>query len=654
MLAALIAVLVLLSSTMTTHAQTAGRPILTIRNYSVNPSPVRAGQTFTLTIEVYNNGSRAGENTMAVFSGGDFLPVGQTGHMLWQLHINHTATVTQQMRAPTTLSTGVHQLKINLSANDYEGNHYDYPQTVPVEVVGASSGIVSGPPKVIIEGAETTPPILSPGTPFTLTLRLSNQGDRAAVNLFASCDAADMLVPTTGSDVAAVAKIAVGHATTVTLPLMLSWDVDRGGRQNVCIDLEYGDSGGNLYKDKQDIGVDIDASPSQSPHLIVESVRTLPDKLVPGQEITLTVCLANVGNEAARRIALSFGGQDGASLEPFLLLNAGNVAFVSELSAGATVEITRQLAVQDTADAKAYHLPLALDYEDGRGTHRTAAQQLSLIVQECPKLVPQLIVSGYQTTPSVLSPGDQFTLTMTIANVGSADALRLTMALGGVDGAALEPFLPVNTGNVRFIPNLQQGQAIEVSQCLIVDGAASTKAYNLPIALTYDGGSIKSETAIQRLSLIVRQRIELQVGIYSRPETIGVGAPSSLSLEVLNLGRSAVDILGLEATSEGIDIEADGVPFIGPLDPGGSAPLDVIVTPRQGGPQQLEVQAKIRNDLNQVQVASHLVTIDVADGPGGAPSPVVARETVEIEKELPETFWQTILRALKGFIGLGS
>jgi len=64
-----------------------GRPILTIRNYSVEPARVVVGREFVVTVEIYNNGSRAGENTMVTFPGGTFLPVGDTGHLLWQLHI---------------------------------------------------------------------------------------------------------------------------------------------------------------------------------------------------------------------------------------------------------------------------------------------------------------------------------------------------------------------------------------------------------------------------------------------------------------------------------------------------------------------------------------------------------------------------------------
>jgi hypothetical protein len=81
-----------------------GQPILTLRNYTVTPEQVRPGQEFEVAIEIYNNGSRAGENTLAIFPGGTFLPLGEKGHQLWQLHINATVVVTQRMRAPASIA----------------------------------------------------------------------------------------------------------------------------------------------------------------------------------------------------------------------------------------------------------------------------------------------------------------------------------------------------------------------------------------------------------------------------------------------------------------------------------------------------------------------------------------------------------------------
>jgi hypothetical protein len=634
----------------TAHAQ-AGRPILTMRSYALTPSVVQAGQEFTVEIEIYNNGSRASENTIAIFSGGDFLPVGDAGHLLWQLHINRSVKVAQQMRAPAMLSTGVHPLRVDLGANDYEGNHYDYPQTIPVEVIAANRGALPAPPKVIIQAARTDPPLLAPGTPFTLTLTLVNQGDRAATDVYVGCATEGPTVPLEGSSLTAVQRIAAGESTTATLSLMLAWEVAQGGRQRVPMRLDYHDAGGGTYQDTQSIGIDVDTGQAIGPQVIVERYQIEPVSPMPGDRFTLTLALRNVGSEAARRSSLAFGGADGAELAPFMTFDAGHVLFVGDLETGSIEEVERRFAIDKTARPQAYLLPLTLAYADGRGRAHDRTQPLNVVVQARPVHSPQLIVASYSTSPDFVASGDPLTLTAEIANVGSADASDLLLALGGQDGSLLEPFMPVGSGNVRFVGTLEAGQRVHVVQPLIVDGAAKAQAYNLPLAFTYTGPEGVPTSQVQRISLIVRRRVELQVDVYSRPESLAVGVPAPLSLEVRNVGRGEVDLVELRATALNASLTTESAPFVGPLDAGGSAPLDLALKPSQSGSVQLRVHVAYRDDMNQVQTWTGSLAFEVAEEPLSAPQAGAPDESTLMPRS---AFWQVLRRAAKGFAGLGS
>jgi len=507
-----------------------GRPILTVRNFSVDPARVRAGQEFVVTIEIYNNGSRAGENTLAVFTGGNFLPVGENGHALWQLHINHTAVVAQRMRAPATMSSGVHQLSIALSASDFSGEHYEYPTTISVEVIGSTAtGPATGRPRVVIEAAATDPAELVPGEPFTLTLSLANRGNFAAVNVLAASASAEMAIPAVGSDAIALNRIAVNEALTLTLPLVLG-DVDKGGRQNLKIALAYSDHTGAAYSDQQHIGVDVNTS------------------------------LANR---------------------------------------------------------------------------------------------PQLLVREYRTTPEHLLPGEMFTLTVTIANVGGMDARQVTLALGGKQGEALEPFIAVGAGNVLFIPEVRQGQTAAVEQRLIVDGAATPKAYNLPVEVAYDDPRGARQSEVQRMSLVVRRRVDIEPRFYREPGALRAGQPTALEMEVGNLGRSAVNIVGITASSPQMEVRLTGLPFAGSLDANGTAPLDLELVPHAGGPAELLITVAYRDDFNQTQTRSWTYAFAVQD----APAPTLAPDSAVPETApvlAPHTFWDRLLRTLRGLLGIGS
>jgi hypothetical protein len=496
-----------------------GRPILTIRNFSVSPSRVSVGREFLVTIEVYNTGSRGAENTLVTFPGGPFLPVGETGHGVGFMHINATAVITQVMRVPGNTASGSYNLQINLSANDYEGNHYEYPQTIAVEVIGVGQGR----PQLVIETAQTTPALLGPGDAFSLTLSVANRGDRTATNVLVGAASADLAAPASGSNFVAMERIGIDQVATATLPLVLG-EVTQAGRLNLEIALEYADYTGSPYTARQNVGL--------------ETSTALSDR-------------------------------------------------------------------------------------------------------------PQLLIAGYRTAPDSLSPGDVFTLTLEVTNVGGGEAQRLTLTLGGEGGSGLEPFAPLASGNVRFVPRLGAGETVEVVQQLAVDGSADPGAYALPVALAYDDTRGTRHTDSQMISLLVRRRPHLQIGFYAPVETAIVGMPFQLPIEVTNIGRTLVNVSTLEVSSPQLEI-TNGSIYLGPLDGGTAGSLEAMAVAQQGGVAKVLVTVHYLDDFEQPQVVTKTLTIQVEQ-------PIVEAPTQQ-EGQAPqqETAWDKILRFLKGLLGLGS
>jgi len=495
-----------------------GRPILAIRNYSVEPARPVVGGEFLVTVYIYNTGSRAGENTMATFPGGTFLPVGETGHLLWQLHINHTAVVTQRMRVPSGLASGSYNLQVNLSANDWEGNHYEYPQTVAVEVIGVGTGR----PQLVIESAQTEPAILGPGDAFSLTLRLANRGSRTATQVVVGAASSELAVPAGGSNVVAVERIGMDQVVTTTLPLVLG-EVTQAGRSGLEIALDYSDYQGGSYGDRQSVGVEISTA--------------LADR-------------------------------------------------------------------------------------------------------------PQLIVADYATTPGPLAPGDAFTLTLEVSNVGGGEAQRLTLTLGGEGGSGLAPFAPLQSSNVKFVPALAAGATVEVTQQLVVDGGADPGAYSLPLALAFDDARGTRHSDSQLISLLVRRRPHLQIGFYRPVGMATVGVPLELPVEVTNIGRTLVNVSTLEMTSEQLEIQ-DGSLYLGPLDGGTSGSLEATGVAQEGGTAEVQVAVHYLDDFEQPQVVTKTFTVEVEE-------PVVVPESADEEDEEKQGFWDKLLRVLRGLVGLGS
>ena len=497
-----------------------GSPVLTIRNYSVEPSRVFVGREFVVRIGIYNTGSRAGENTMATFPGGTFVPLGETGHLLWQLHINHTAVVTQRMRAPSNLSSGTYNLQVNLSANDWEGNHYEYPETVAVEVVG----IGHGRPQMVIETARTDPAVVGPGDAFNLTLQLANRGDRTATGVLIGVASDELAVPGSGSNYVALEPVGINHTRTMTLPLVLG-EVTAAGRLKLDIALEYTDYQGGSYAALQSVGVEVQT--------------TLADR-------------------------------------------------------------------------------------------------------------PQLLIALYHTQPDLLSPGQVFTLTLNVDNVGGGDAERLTLSLGGETGSEMGPFAPYAAGNVSFVTTIPAGDSERLVQQLVVDGSAEPGAYSLPILLSYDDTRATRHTDSQRISLLVHQRPHFQISFYRPVGLAPLGKPFDLPVEVINIGRRLVNVSTLEVTSQQMRID-EGSIYLGPLDGGTSGSIDAVAVADVGGPNELLVSVHYIDDFDQEQVVTTTLTVEV-EKPVELP-PDAEEPPAEEQKE---TLWDKIVRFFRGLVGLGS
>jgi hypothetical protein len=495
-----------------------GRPVLTIRNYAVEPGRVVVGREFVVTVEIYNTGSRAGENTMVTFPGGTFLPVGETGHLLWQLHINHTAVVTQRMRVPTGLASGSYNLQVNLSANDWEGNHFEYPETVAVEVVGVGPGR----PRLVIDVARTRPAVLGPGDAFSLTLALANRGDRTATDLLVGVASPEMAVPASGSNFVAAEPLGIDRTTVVTLPLVLG-QVAEAGRLNLEIALDYADYQGGAYSARQSVGLEVS----------------------------------------------------------------------------------------------------------------TALENR-----------PQLLVERYSTAPDPLAPGDPFTLTLVLSNVGGGEAQRVTLTLGGEGGTDLGPFAPVDSGNVRFVTRLGAGDTVAVVQRLIVDGSAEPGAYSLPISLAYDDARGTRHIDDQRISLLVRRRPHLRISFFRPVEGALVGEPFELPIDVTNIGRTLVNISTVEVASEDLEIR-DGSMYFGPLDGGTTGSLEATALAEAGGTAEVVVSVHYLDDFEQSRTITETLMVDVEAPPEALPEEEVAQES-------EEGFWGKVLRLFRGLLGLGS
>jgi hypothetical protein len=257
---------------------------------------------------------------------------------------------------------------------------------------------------------------------------------------------------------------------------------------------------------------------------------------------------------------------------------------------------------------------------------------------------PQLIVAALNAEPARPAPGELFVVELQVRNVGAGDARRLVLRLG--DAAGLPPFAPVGASNVHFVPDVAAGATVTISQTLLIDGTAAGGVYRLTVGLDYENAAGEAQSETEVISLLVAARPYLQVALFEPiVEPLLVGESFEIPVEVVNIGRQAVNISTIEVTSDDLDLYEASL-YLGPLDAGTSGSLVPQAVARRPGLAEAAVTVHYLDDLNQDQVITQTLSFTIESAETAPVSPVDATDQ-------DTSFLGRLWRVIRGLFGLG-
>lgn len=442
-----------------------------------------------------------------------------------------------------------------------------------------------------------------------------------------------------------------------------------------------------------DLRVNVVQASAARPIIVISSYYLDQDTVKPGDEFKLFLSVKNTGAEDAHNLIFTFTSEDLTPRE-----NGGVVA-VGSLSAGATHDISQQLFAgtglwSKTSGSVAVHVT----YNNPTGETFTEAFTVNIPVlgwsgswstatptptgTAMPRA--QLVVRGYKTNVDPLQPGSMFNLELNVANLGDGDARAVSMVLGGGavpsvaetpapggvsgGGADLTTFAPLGSSNVQYLGDIGIGASISTSQQLIVNVTTNPGAYSLKLSFVYTDAKGNRQVDDQVITLLVFQMPQVEVNYYRDPGPISAMQPNTLPIQVVNLGRKSTVLGNMTVTTEGADL-MNNVSLVGTLDAGGYFPLDVMLIPQVAGPLTLTITINYTDDFNQPRTIVKTLNLEVIEGAGmpgmegpgmdpgmegpGGPGmdPGAGIDGISAPEE---TFWDKVLRFLKGFIGLDS
>jgi hypothetical protein len=390
--------------------QDEGTPILVVTDYGTSPSPIQSGESFTLHATVTNTGTKHADDVRAsVAAGSQFVQLGAAA-MVGKLEPGQSASFSLLVQTPK-LSAGAYDLALQFAYRIGNSGEQTTPRSVGV-TVGGSSASATGQPQVVIESAAL---LTAPGTvgePFDVAIVLRNVGGRTAYNLSATLKLNDYLSPAEGSGSSQLGHLNAGQAVTLTLSMVLN-KAAPSGRVAQTLSLSYRDSANTSYTADETASLDLGAAGRQSPQLIIAAHAATPERPAPGDTFTLTLSVTNVGAGPAKNVLLRLGDEQNG-LKPFLALNTSNVAYQSEIAAGATVTFTYTLLMDGAATGGAYSLKAALSYENALGEANSESELIGLLALTR----PQLQINLTKPLSDSVMVGQNFDIPVEVINIG--------------------------------------------------------------------------------------------------------------------------------------------------------------------------------------------------------------------------------------------
>ncbi len=417
--------------------------------------------------------------------------------------------------------------------------------------------------------------------------------------------------------------------------------------------------------------------PFARPQFVVRSSRAV-DTVQTGKEFRLKVVLENAGNATAYNTQVVFSSADLVPTKNGGVAVLGTVNADDEVDASQTFLVAASLVGKNVLVAD-----LTVTYYDSNGTSYSDKFTLSIPVSGGsvpsggPYYTPtptgikssQLVITDYSTDVDPLEPGEQFTLTMTIRNMGNARAQRVTMIVGGgssgSNGGTPQPsgvsggsgeftnFAPVGASNVQSLGDVNGGDTIQASQSLIVNVSTNPGAYPMKITFSYlnDKGEVINDEQV--ITLLVYSLPKLDIGFYRPLDPFFVGQPGALPFQVVNLGKRTAVLGTMKVEAEGGTIE-NGTSLVGALDAGGYFTLDSMLIPERSGTIALNITIDYTDDFNQPRTITRTLEVEVMEGFIETPIDPSLEGGGELPPPSEENFWQKVWRFILGLLGLDS
>lgn len=244
----------------------------------------------------------------------------------------------------------------------------------------------------------------------------------------------------------------------------------------------------------------------------VRVAYTNPYPIEPGKNLVLALEISNIGNDDAKNVIV-----EPEPSFPFTLLEKSQKS-LETLSPGNTRIVEYDLFLDSSAVSGVYKIPVKVSFN-----HYSFKQDVEVRVQGIPEF--KLLGMKSQT----ISPGDQATISVEIANVGTGKAKRVSATFSSES----EYIKPIFGGGNVYIGDFEPGEKKEIDFKILASSDSEYGVYTGTVTLTYEDESGNQSSTSFDVGILISGEPKFQiVKISVDRET------NRLSVEISNTGTA--------------------------------------------------------------------------------------------------------------------
>ncbi len=378
------------------------------------------------------------------------------------------------------------------------------------------------------------------------------------------------------------------------------------GSNKITIKVTYNDFSGKEYtkeyftyitasKTEGGIGSNVD--------LKITSLIAPTGSFNVGQTGNFKLKVKNVSQSSAKNVKVS------AKVPEGIVPMSSNIVFIDELLPNQERELTFSVSATSAATTQTYPIGFSVEYNNGAKTTGTDGTTSDTVVveqyagfyvnnpnpkkegEETKTSVPKIIISRYESNPTIVEAGKSFTLSMNFKNTHESKTVKNIKIYLTIQDQTEEKgnvFAPDNSSTTYFIDSIPPKQEVTHTFNLFAVPDAKPRSYTVNVNLEYEDEQANEYKSTELVGVNVKQQANLELSEISKQDFGSVGTPMNINFQLYNTGKVTLSNLMIKLEGEGIDTSTS-TNFIGNFESGATEYYDGMFTPLEAGEKNLKL-----------------------------------------------------------------